>query len=79
MGKKHLLSSKNALSILHIEQVNSIIKKLVMKCYKNPQNLEDFLDKMDMRCGTWNVRSLYRAGLLIRIVKEVSKYKSNLV
>jgi hypothetical protein len=37
------------------------------------------LRKMHMRLGTWNVRSLYRAGLLIIVVKEISKYKSELV
>jgi exonuclease III len=34
---------------------------------------------MDMRFGTWNVRSLYRAGLLMRVAKEISKYKLDLV
>jgi hypothetical protein len=30
---------------------------------------------MDMRFGTWNVRSLYRAGSLMIAAKEISKYK----
>jgi exonuclease III len=30
---------------------------------------------MDMRFGTWNVGSLYRAGLLMTVAKEISKYK----
>jgi hypothetical protein len=34
---------------------------------------------MDMRFGTWNVRSLYRAGSFMTVVKEVSKYKLDLV
>jgi exonuclease III len=34
---------------------------------------------MDMRFGTWNVRSLYRAGSLMTVAKEVSKYKLDLV
>jgi hypothetical protein len=34
---------------------------------------------MDMRFGTWNVRNLYRAGSLMTAVKEISKYKSDLV
>jgi hypothetical protein len=29
---------------------------------------------MDMRFGTWNVRSLYRAGSLRTVAEEVSKY-----
>jgi hypothetical protein len=33
---------------------------------------------MDMRFGTWNVRSMYRAGSL-RTVAEISKYKLDLV
>jgi hypothetical protein len=33
---------------------------------------------MGMRC-TWNVRSLYRAGSLITVAKELSKYKLDLV
>jgi hypothetical protein len=37
------------------------------------------LRKMDMRFGTWNVRSMYRAGSLVTVVNEVSKYKLDLV
>jgi hypothetical protein len=29
---------------------------------------------MDMRFGTWNVRSIYRAGSLRAIAEEISKY-----
>jgi hypothetical protein len=34
---------------------------------------------MDIRFGTWNVRSLYRAGLLMTVAEEISKYKLELV
>jgi hypothetical protein len=34
---------------------------------------------MDMRLGTWNVRSLYRAGSLVTVTKELLKYRLNLV
>jgi hypothetical protein len=34
---------------------------------------------MDMRFGMWNVRNLYRAGSLMTVVKEISKYKLDLV
>jgi hypothetical protein len=34
---------------------------------------------MDMRLGTWNVRSMYRAGLLRAVMEEISKYKLDLV
>jgi exonuclease III len=34
---------------------------------------------MDMRFGTWNVRSLYRAGSLMIVASEISKYKLDLV
>jgi hypothetical protein len=37
------------------------------------------LRKMDMRFGTWNVRSLYRTGPLMTVAKEISKCKSDLV
>jgi exonuclease III len=30
---------------------------------------------MDMRFGTWNVRSIYRAGALRVVGEEISKYK----
>jgi hypothetical protein len=33
---------------------------------------------MDMRFGTWNVRSLYRSGLLKTVARELGKYKLNL-
>jgi hypothetical protein len=35
--------------------------------------------KMDIRYGTWNARSLYRAGSLTTVAKELSKYKLDLV
>jgi exonuclease III len=34
---------------------------------------------MIMRVGTWNVRSMYRAGSLRAVVEEISKYKLDLV
>jgi exonuclease III len=34
---------------------------------------------MDMRFGTWNVRSMYRAGSLRAVTGEKSKYKLDLV
>jgi exonuclease III len=34
---------------------------------------------MDMRFGTWNVRSMYRAGSLRTVAEEISKYKLDLV
>jgi exonuclease III len=34
---------------------------------------------MDMRFGTWNVRSMYRAGSLKAVGDEISKYKLDLV
>jgi hypothetical protein len=34
---------------------------------------------MDMRFGTWNVRSMYRTGLLRTVGEEISKYKLDLV
>jgi exonuclease III len=37
------------------------------------------LRKMDVRFGTWNIRSLCWAGSLRTVAKEMSKYKSDLV
>jgi hypothetical protein len=34
---------------------------------------------MDMSSGTWNVRSMYRAGSLMTVAKKISKYKLDLV
>jgi exonuclease III len=34
---------------------------------------------MDMRFGTWNVRSMYRAGSLRAVAEVISKYKLDLV
>jgi hypothetical protein len=34
---------------------------------------------MDMRLGTWNVRSMYRAGSLRAVAEEIAKFKSDLV
>jgi exonuclease III len=34
---------------------------------------------MDMRFGTWNVRSLYRAGSQKTVSRELARYKLDLV
>jgi hypothetical protein len=34
---------------------------------------------MDMRVGTWNIRSLYRAGSLVTVPKELSKHRLDFV
>jgi hypothetical protein len=34
---------------------------------------------MDMRSGTWNVRSLYRASSLVTVSGKLVKYKFDLV
>jgi hypothetical protein len=55
------------------------------KDHKKPQIWTDYFDKlpkrkkMDMRFGTWNVRSMYKAGSLRTVAEEVSKYKVDLV
>jgi hypothetical protein len=47
--------------------------------------LKDFLDKgtkqrnMDIRFGTWNIRSLYRVGSLMTVSREPSRYRLDLV
>jgi hypothetical protein len=59
--------------------------KLVMKIHKKPWTWTDSLDKrtkrknMNMRFGTWNVGSMYRAGSLRVVVEEITKYKLDLV
>jgi hypothetical protein len=34
---------------------------------------------MDIRFGLWTVRSLYRAGSLMTVSRELSKYKLHLI
>jgi exonuclease III len=34
---------------------------------------------MDMRFGTWNIRSLYRAGSLMTVSRQLSRYRLDLV
>jgi hypothetical protein len=34
---------------------------------------------MGTRFGMWNVRSLYRAGSLMTVAKEISEYKLDIV
>jgi hypothetical protein len=49
----------------------------VTKFHKRPQIWMDFLDKvpklrkMDMRFSMWNIQSLYRASLLIKVAREL--------
>jgi hypothetical protein len=63
----------------------TVKNKLLTKDHKKPRTWTDFLDKrskrkkMDMRFGTWNVRSTYRAGSLRAVAEQISKYKLDLV
>jgi hypothetical protein len=63
----------------------TVKKKLVTKTSKEPRTWTDSLDKRpklwntDMRFGTWNVRSLYRAGSLKTVLRELARYKLDLV
>jgi hypothetical protein len=60
-------------------------KKIVTKTSKEPQTWTDSLDEGPklwntyMRFGTWNVRSLYRAGSLVTVSRELARYKFDLV
>jgi hypothetical protein len=53
--------------------------ELVAKYHKGPwtwtesSNKRSKLRESDMTFGTWNIKGLYRAGLLMRITKEISK------
>jgi hypothetical protein len=55
--------------------------KLVTKTSKEPRTWTGFLDKrpklwnVDMRVGTWNVRSFYRAGSLMTVSRELARYR----
>jgi hypothetical protein len=42
-------------------------------------NIRPKLRNMDMRFGMWNVKSLYRVGLLMTVVKDISKFTLDLV
>jgi hypothetical protein len=59
--------------------------KFVMNIRKEALTWTDSLDKrpkrrnMDMRFGLWNVRSLYRAGSLMTVTRELTRYKLDLV
>jgi hypothetical protein len=59
--------------------------KLVTKILKKPRTWTDSLDKrpkgkkINMRFGTWKVRSMYGAGTLRTVAEEISKYKLDLV
>jgi hypothetical protein len=33
----------------------------------------------DMSFGTWNLRSMYRSGSLMKVARELAKYKLDLV
>jgi hypothetical protein len=56
-----------------------------MKNHKEPWNWADSLEKrpkqqhMDMRFGSWDIRSLYGAGSLMTVLRELSCYRLELV
>jgi hypothetical protein len=53
--------------------------------FKKSRTWTDSLDKrskrkeMDIRFGTWNVRSMHRAGSLRAVAEEISQYRLDLV
>jgi hypothetical protein len=68
LNKQPQKPGKGWFSNLGIGRGANTIKSLDRKCHKDPRTWTDSLDKRpgvkkaDMRFGTWNVRSLYRAG-----------------
>jgi retron-type reverse transcriptase len=60
-------------------------KKACYETINRASDLDRFLDKspkqrnMDMRFGTSNIRSLYRAGSLMKVLREAYRYRFNLV
>jgi hypothetical protein len=62
----------------------AVKNKLVAKWHIGPPIWTDSLyelpklREMDLRFGTWNERNLYRAGSLMTVAKEISKYKFDL-
>jgi hypothetical protein len=60
-------------------------KLIVTKIAIQPRTLTDFSDKrhkrrnMDMRFGTWNARSLCRAGSVMTVSSELARYKLDLM
>jgi hypothetical protein len=63
---------------------NTMRSKIVMKCSNKPHTWTDYLGirlklrNMDMRFSTWNIRSLYGAGSIMTVSKELSEYKLDL-
>jgi hypothetical protein len=62
------------------------VKKLI--CYESHSRTSDLTDSLDkrpkrrntdIRFGLWNERSLYRAGSLMTVSREMSRYKLDLV
>jgi hypothetical protein len=78
-------SSSSLGALTWSSQLLNVKNKLVTKCHKRARTWMDSSDKrlkirnMDMRFGTLNVRSLYRAGSLMTVAKEILKYKFDLV
>jgi hypothetical protein len=85
LNKQSRKADKGWSSSLGVElRVTSPHRKmqLVMKYYT--EALADCLErprkrKMDMRFGTWNVRSLWRVGSLKTLASELAKYHLDLV
>jgi hypothetical protein len=63
----------------------TVKNKFVTKIMRELWTWTDSLDSqpkrrnMDMTFGLWNVRSLYRAGSLMTVLRKLSKYKLDLV
>jgi hypothetical protein len=74
-GRHGLQIWRVAPNILNKQSRTADLGWLAMKCHKGTWT--DYLDKrpklrkMGLRFGTWNVRSLYRAGLLMADAKDI--------
>jgi hypothetical protein len=73
------------LDVGHRANPLTVKSKLVMKNHKEPRTWMDSLDKklkrrnMGVRFGTWIIRSLYKAGSLMTVSKELFRYTLDLV
>jgi hypothetical protein len=47
--------------------------------WKNSLDMRSKLWNLDMKFGTWNIRSLYKAGWLVKLSKELTECKLDLV
>jgi hypothetical protein len=79
LNKQSRTADSGCSSNLGLGEVLTTPRRKNLRCYETFHKASDLVQhkqwKMDMRFGTWNVRSLYRPRSLTTVARELASYR----